>query len=111
MRPMKTEGQRLVALLGEDLATGVAWDASEKAVLGLIEAAADRVAALRTLYATEMGRDEIVAHKVCEISAEIRNSENVIAKLIAALDPRMETRAVSVKHRDAALKRWHPGGA
>lgn len=106
-----TEGQQLIVLLGEDLGPGVAWDASEKAILGLIEAAADRVAALRALYATEMGRAEIVAHKVCEISAEIRNSENVIAKLVASLDPRMETRAVSVKHRNAALKRWHPGGA
>lgn len=108
---MKTAGKQLVELLGEDLQPGVAWDASELAVLGLVEAAADRVAALRKLYDAEMARDEIVAHKVCEISAEIRNSENVIAKLITALDPRMETRAVSVKHRDMAMKRWHPGGA
>ena len=103
----KTPGKQLVELLGKDLASGVAWDASELAILALIEAATDRVAALRKVYATEMARPDILVHKVCDLSAEIRNSENVIAKYIAALDPRMETAAVSTKHRDMALKRWH----
>lgn len=107
MNRPKSAGQRLVALLGEDLAPGVAWDGSEQAVLQLIEAAADRVAALRKVYDAEMTRDDVVAHKVCEISAEIRNSESVVARMIAALDPRMETAAVRTKHRDMALKRWH----
>ena len=104
-----TAGQQLVKTLNEDLPNGFEWDRSELAILSLIEESADRVAVLKTLLADQVAAKDV--NKVVDLSAEIRLVQATIAKMIAALDPRMENVAKSVQHQDAARARWHRGGA
>lgn len=112
MNDTLTAGQRLVSMLDEGLPSGVVWTAEERCVLTLIEQAADRIAVLKTLLDVERARPEVVSHRVAELAAEIRQTEVVIAKMIATgLDPRMENTAKSMRHQHAANVRWHPGGA
>jgi hypothetical protein len=106
MTARKTAGKRLVALLDEGLPKGIEWTAQERATLTLIEAAADRIEVLKGLLAAEMTKPEVAAHRVCEISGEVRQTENSIAKMVSSLDPEMTVQAKSVRHQDAARARW-----
>ena len=91
MKSSETAGQRLVKLLDEGLPSGIVWTAKEQAALTLIEAAADRIETLKALLAAETAKPEVVAHRVCELAGEIRQSEAAIAKLVSGLDPEMTT--------------------
>lgn len=73
--------------------------------LGLIEAAADRIDALKALFEAETSRPSPSAHKAAMLAAELRQTEAGIAKLIASLDPNME-QAKSARHVAAANARW-----
>src|ERR1700754_559904 len=101
-----TVGRRLVQTLSAGLPRNVEWDANERVVLELIEQSADRAEVLKTLLDAEMGKPEVAAHRVCELAGEIRQSEAAIAKMVASLDPEMET-AKSMRHVHAANARWH----
>jgi hypothetical protein len=105
-----TPGRRLVQILDAGLAPNAEWDAGERVVLTLIEQSADRVAVLKTLLDAETAKPEVAAHRVCEVAGEIRQAEAAIAKMVASLDPEMET-AKSMRHVHAANARWHRGGA
>jgi hypothetical protein len=110
MTDTDTPGKRLVALLDEGLPKGIEWTANERATLTLIEAAADRIETLKALLDTETAKPQVMAHRVCELSGEIRQSENAVAKLISSLDPEMVVQAKSVRHQDAARARWRGVG-
>jgi hypothetical protein len=110
MNTAQTAGQRLVKLLDEGLPSGIVWTAKERAVLTLIEAAADRIAVLKTLLDAETAKPEVFAHRVCELAGEIRMAESSIAKMVAGLDPEMTVQAKSVRHQDAARARWNGVG-
>lgn len=110
MTDTDTPGRRLVALLNKGLPKGIEWTANEHAVLTLIEQAADRIDTLKVLLAAEMAKPEVVAHRVCELAGEIRQSENAVAKLIGSLDPEMTVSAKSVRHQAAARARWNGVG-
>jgi hypothetical protein len=110
MTTRKTPGRRLVALLDEGLPKGIEWTANERATLRLIEQAADRIEMLQMLLVVEVAKPQVMAHRVCELSGEIRQSENAIAKLISTLDPEMTVQAKSVRHQNAAYARWNGVG-
>lgn len=105
-----TAGQKLVALLDEGLPNGIIWKASERALLGLIEATADRVEVLKGLLAAELAKPDRSAHRCCEVAAEIRQAEAQTARLVASLDPEMVMEAKSVRHQTAARARWNGVG-
>jgi len=110
MRVSKTPGWRLVATLNATLAEGVECTEREQVVLGLIAETADRVAVLKRLFAAEVGNEQPSTRRVTELSAEVRQCETMIAKLVASLDPDM-TKAKSARHVHAANARWHRGAS
>jgi hypothetical protein len=110
MNSTDTAGHRLVALLDTGLPSGIVWKASERAVLGLIEATADRVETLKGLLAAELASPDRSAHRCCEVAAEIRQAEAQTARLVASLDPEMVMEAKSVRHQAAAHARWNGAG-
>jgi hypothetical protein len=110
MRVSKTPGKQLVATLSATLADGVEWTEREQVALGLIAETADRVAVLKKLFAAEIAKPEVSTRRVTELSAEVRQCETSIAKLIASLDPDM-VQAKSARHVHAANARWHRGAA
>lgn len=109
MTTRMTAGKRLVRTLNKSLDAGVEWTEAERAVLGLIEAAADRVAVLQALFDLEVGKLAVSTRRVTELSAEIRQTESNIAKWIATLDPYMSRQPKSKQHQQAAHSRWHRG--
>ena len=110
MSNAKSAGQQLVALLDEGLPNGVVWTASERATLGLISDAADRVEVLKALLAAEVKSLDRSTHRCAELAAEIRMAQASIAKMIASLDPQMTNTAKSVRHQAAARARWNGVG-
>jgi hypothetical protein len=107
---METAGKQLRKLLDEGLPNGIIWKASERALLGLIEAAADRVEVLKDLLTAELAKPERSAHRCVEVAAEIRAAEAQTARLVASLDPEMVMEAKSVRHQNAARARWNGVG-
>ncbi|WP_333894507.1 hypothetical protein [Mycolicibacterium gadium] len=102
-----TAGKRLVRTLNKSLLDGIEWTEAETLTLGLIEAAADRLAVLKELFAAEVAKPAISTRRVTEVSAEIRQTEAGIQKWIAALDPYMQKQPKSRQHQQAAWTRWH----
>jgi hypothetical protein len=80
-----TSGRRLRRALDKQLADGTEWDEGEVVTLGLIEAAADRIEALKALFEAETGRPNPSAHKVAMLASELRQHEAGVAKMVAAL--------------------------
>jgi hypothetical protein len=105
-----TAGQRLVRTLDESLTPNIEWTPSERAVLTLIEQAADRIETLKVLLDVEVARPEPAAHRCWELAGEIRQSENAVAKLIGSLDPMMTREPKSERHQRAAYARWSGAG-
>ena len=110
MNIQKTAGQKLRALLDEGLPAGIEWKASERALLTLIAATADRIGTLEELLAAELAKPDRSAHRCVEVAAEIRAAESQTARLIASLDPEMVMEAKSVRHQAAAHARWNGVG-
>ncbi|MDC8980976.1 hypothetical protein PR370_07350 [Mycobacterium marinum] len=98
-------------MLNRALDPGVEWTEAERAVLGLIEAAADRAVVLKELFELEVGKPAVSTRRVTELSAEIRQTEGNIQKWIAVLDPYMSRQPKSRQHQQAAHSRWHSGQA
>jgi hypothetical protein len=105
-----TAGKRLTRLLYKALTSGVEWTETERATLAIIEATADRVDVLQTLFDAETGKPSPAPHRVCELAGEIRQAEAAITKMIASLDPGM-TQVKSARHVHAANIRWHGSGS
>lgn len=110
MKTTNTAGQKLVELLDEGLPSGIVWKASEKAVLGLIAATADRTELLKELLAAEVNSPDRSIHRCAEVAAEIRQTEAQTARLVASLDPEMVMEAKSIRHQTAARARWNGVG-
>ena len=110
MTRAKTAGQKLVALLYEQLPPGVEWTAKERAVCGLIAATADDVETLKKLLASELAQPDRSVHRCAELAGEIRQARGAIAKMVASLDPEMQMTAKSVRHQNAVAVRWHGAG-
>lgn len=104
----RSAGKRLVSTLNASLEDGVEWTETEQVTLGLIEAAADRLAVMRGLFDAEAGAEEVSTRRVTELSAEVRQLESNIQKWVASLDPEMST-AKSARHVHAANSRWRRG--
>jgi hypothetical protein len=102
-----TAGKRLIRTLNKSLRDGVEWTEAETLTLGLIEAAADRLAVLKDLFAAEVAKPALSTRRVTEVSAEIRQTEANLQKWIAVLDPYMRKQPKSRQHQEAAWKRWH----
>lgn len=83
------------------------WTEREALVLGLIEAAGDRLAVLERLFDAEVSKVEPSSRRVTELAAEIRQTEANIAKWSAELDPYMARQPKSKQHQSAAYTRWH----
>lgn len=84
---------------------------AELVTLGLIEAAADRMALLERLFEAEVEKGQVSTRRVTELSAEIRQTETNIAKWSGELDPYMFRQPKSKQHQAAAHSRWHRGSA
>lgn len=111
MKTPITAGKRLINGLNGALDEGVEWTEAEQATLGLIEAAADRIAVLRRLFDAEIEKEPVSTRRVTELSAEIRQHEANVQKWIAVLDPYMSRQPKSKQHQAAAHSRWHRGSA
>jgi hypothetical protein len=85
----------------------VEWTEREALVLGLIEAAGDRLAVLERLFDAEVSKVEPSSRRVTELAAEIRQTEANIAKWSAELDPYMARQPKNKQHQSAAYTRWH----
>ncbi len=99
-------GKRLRRTLNATLQPETEWTESESITLDILEAAADRVAALHVLLDVEMVKEPVSTRRVTELAAEVRQHEAAIAKMVASLDPNME-QAKSQRHVAAAANaRW-----
>lgn len=109
MTPRKTPGSRLVESLRNLVDPGDEFDEAEEHLLEMIEAEADRVAALRAVLAAELTKAEVSTRRVTELSAEIRLLEKQLGQWAASLRPK-QTEAKSWTHVKAANTRWRGGG-
>ncbi|BBZ17085.1 hypothetical protein [Mycolicibacterium gadium] len=105
-----TAGKRIVRVLNKSLRDGTEWTEAETLTLGLIEAAADRLAVLKELFAAEVAKPVQSTRRITEVSAELRQTEASVQKWIAALDPDMARQPKSRRHQQAAWSRWHGTG-
>jgi len=103
---MTTPGKTLREALTRQLGPHMEWDESELATLSMIEAAADRLAVLRSRFDAASKDPDTSASALAALAAECRLSEVTIAKWAASLDPSDE-QAKSMRHVAAANARWH----
>jgi hypothetical protein len=82
------------------------WDEAELVTLGMIEAAADRLAVLRSKFDAAAANPDTSASALASLAAECRLLEGTIARWAASLDPHNDT-AKSMRHVAAANARWH----
>src|SRR5262245_1879985 len=103
-------GKTLAEALSRQLGPHMEWDEVELVTLGMIEAATDRLAVLRSRFGVAAADSDTSASALASLAAECRLSEATIAKWAASLDPHDEV-AVSQRHRrgESALAsgQWH----
>jgi hypothetical protein len=105
---MSTPGKQLVAALTKQLGPSMEWDEAELVVLGMVEAARDRLEVLRTHFAAKSLDPDTSAAGLAVLAAECRLSETAIAKWGASLNPTGGVAPKSRQHQAAAMTRWHP---
>ena len=82
------------------------WTAQELATLDSVEAAADRLAALRARFAVLVADPEATESRLASLQTALHQIEGDLFRRIKSLNPTVVT-AVSRQHREAALIRWH----
>jgi hypothetical protein len=106
MRTALTPGQKTVKLLTKALPEGAEFTEQETIQLGLIRDAVDRIEALKVHLAVELAKP-MLSRRGVEISAEVRQLEANVSKLVASLGMDPDAAPVkSVKHQRAANARW-----
>ena len=103
---MDSPGKTLVERLSKQLATGMVWDESELVTLGMIEAAADRLAVMRDKFDAAVINPDVSPSGLASLSGECRLVEGTIVRWVESLDPHNDT-AKSMRHVHAANSRWH----
>jgi hypothetical protein len=102
----ESPGRALRAALDGTLPPNMQWTAQELATLDSVEAAADRLAALRARFAVLVADPEATEARLASLQTALHQIEGDLFRWIKSLNPTVVT-AVSRQHQQAALIRWH----
>ena len=102
----ESPGRALRASLDQTLPPNMQWTARELATLDSVEAAADRLAALRARFAVLVADPEATESRLASLQTALHQIEGDLFRWIKSLNP-TEVTAVSRQHQQAALIRWH----
>ena len=93
------------AALDGTLPPNMQWTAQELATLDSVEAAADRLAALRARFAVLVADPEATEARLASLQTALHQIEGDLFRWIKSLNPTVVT-AVSHRHQQAAMIRW-----